>query len=70
MKVARLHGVEDVRLDEIQNPEPGPRDAIVRVVDCGICGSDVGYVKLGGMQGRSIAWGPRSPTSHRAHASS
>jgi threonine dehydrogenase-like Zn-dependent dehydrogenase len=51
MKVARLHGVEDVRLDEIQIPEPGPRDAIVRVVDCGICGSDVGYVKIGGMQG-------------------
>ena len=51
MKVARLHGVEDVRLDEIEAPEPGPRDAIVRVADCGICGSDVGYVKLGGMQG-------------------
>ena len=50
MKVARLHGVEDVRLDEARIPEPGPRDALIRVAHCGICGSDVGYVKLGGMQ--------------------
>jgi threonine dehydrogenase-like Zn-dependent dehydrogenase len=51
MKLARLHGVEDVRLDDIAILEPGPRDAILRVEACGICGSDVGYVKLGGMQG-------------------
>jgi threonine dehydrogenase-like Zn-dependent dehydrogenase len=51
MKLARLHGVEDVRLDDIARSEPGPRDAVLRVEACGICGSDVGYVKLGGMQG-------------------
>jgi threonine dehydrogenase-like Zn-dependent dehydrogenase len=51
MKLARLHGVGDVRLDEVERPEPGPRDAVLRIEACGICGSDVGYVKLGGMQG-------------------
>jgi threonine dehydrogenase-like Zn-dependent dehydrogenase len=47
----RLHGPEDVRLDEVPEPTPGPRDAVVRVAACGICGSDVGYVKLGGIAG-------------------
>ena len=51
MKLARIHGPEDVRLDEVEIAEPGPRDAILRVEACGICGSDVGYVKLGGMAG-------------------
>lgn len=51
MKQIRLHGPEDVRLDEVPEPEPGPRDAVVRVAACGICGSDVGYVKLGGVAG-------------------
>ncbi len=51
MKIARIHGPEDVRLDDLEMPEPGPRDAVLRVEACGICGSDVGYVKLGGMAG-------------------
>jgi len=51
VKQVRLHGPDDVRIDEVPEPEPGPRDAVVRVVACGICGSDVGYVKLGGVAG-------------------
>ena len=51
MKQVRLHGPDDVRIDEVPEPEPGPRDAVVRVEACGICGSDVGYVRLGGVAG-------------------
>jgi threonine dehydrogenase-like Zn-dependent dehydrogenase len=51
VKQVRLHGPEDVRLDDVPEPEPGPRDVVVRVAACGICGSDVGYVKLGGVAG-------------------
>ncbi|MAG29286.1 MAG: alcohol dehydrogenase [Deltaproteobacteria bacterium] len=51
MKQVRIHGPDDVRLDEIPEPEPGPDDAILAVAACGICGSDVGYAKLGGVQG-------------------
>jgi (R,R)-butanediol dehydrogenase / meso-butanediol dehydrogenase / diacetyl reductase len=51
VKQVRLHGPEDVRLDEVPEPAPGPRDVVVRVAACGICGSDVGYVKLGGIAG-------------------
>ena len=51
MKRAQIHGPGDLRLDEVAEPEVGPRDAIVSVGACGICGSDVGYVRLGGVAG-------------------
>lgn len=53
MKLARIHGPNDVRLDEVPEPRCGPDDAILEVAACGICGSDVGYAKIGGIQTRS-----------------
>lgn len=51
MKLARIHGPLDVRLDEVPEPTAGPDDVILDVAACGICGSDIGYAKLGGVQG-------------------
>ncbi len=51
MKQVRIHGPDDVRLDEVPEPQVGPDDALLAVAACGICGSDVGYAKLGGVQG-------------------
>jgi threonine dehydrogenase-like Zn-dependent dehydrogenase len=51
MQRVELHGPDDVRLVEVDEPKPGPRDAVVRVHACGICGSDLGYIKLGGLAG-------------------
>ncbi len=51
MKLARIHGPDDVRLDEVPEPVCGPDDVILDVGACGICGSDVGYAKLGGVTG-------------------
>jgi threonine dehydrogenase-like Zn-dependent dehydrogenase len=42
MQLARVHGPNDVRIDEVAVPEPGPNDVVVRVEACGICGSDLG----------------------------
>ncbi len=53
MKLARIHGPGDVRLDEVPEPIAGPDDVILEVGACGICGSDVGYAKIGGAQGPS-----------------
>lgn len=53
MKLARIHGPNDVRLDEVPEPVCGPDDAILEVAACGICGSDVGYAKIGGIQVRA-----------------
>ena len=51
MRQVRVHGPGDVRLDDVPEPDPGPRDALVRVAACGICGSDLSYIRLGGMAG-------------------
>ena len=46
-----MHGPNDVRLDDVDAPQPGPRDAVVRIAACGICGSDVSYIHMGGLGG-------------------
>lgn len=51
MKQVNVHGPQDVRLDDVAEPEPGARDAVVRVAACGICGTDLRYVRLGGLVG-------------------
>ena len=51
MLQVRVHGPGDVRVDEVAPPDPGPRDAVVRIAACGICGSDLSYIRLGGMAG-------------------
>src|SRR2546423_14151134 len=49
MKAVRLHGPGDFRLDDIAEPLAGPDDVVVRVAACGICGTDVTYVRTGGV---------------------
>jgi len=51
LEQVNVHAPGDVRLDPTTVPEVGPRDALVRVEACGICGSDVGYARLGGVAG-------------------
>lgn len=51
MQQVRVHGPGDVRVDEIAPADPGPRDALVAVAACGICGSDLSYIRLGGVAG-------------------
>ena len=41
MKAAVFRGVEDVRVEEVPEPQAGPEDVVVEVSDCGICGSDL-----------------------------
>lgn len=41
MKIAMYYANDDVRLEEAPRPEPGPGEALMRVMACGICGSDV-----------------------------
>lgn len=48
-RLLNIHHVDDVRLDPYQRPEHGPRDVVVRMKACGICGSDLTYIKHGGI---------------------
>jgi 2-desacetyl-2-hydroxyethyl bacteriochlorophyllide A dehydrogenase len=55
MKALRVHGPDDLRLDEIDRPRAGPDDVVVRVAACGICGSDLSYTAVGGLSGPADA---------------
>jgi len=46
-----VHGPGDVRVDDLPDPDPGPRDVVVRIAACGICGSDLSYIAMGGVAG-------------------
>jgi len=41
MKAALLKGPYDIQIVEVDKPVPGPNDVLIRVVRCGICGSDL-----------------------------
>jgi L-iditol 2-dehydrogenase len=41
MRVAVWHNNRDIRIEEVPRPTPGPRELLIRVMSCGICGSDV-----------------------------
>jgi L-iditol 2-dehydrogenase len=43
MKAAVFYDVEDIRLEDVPDPEIGPDDVLVEVAACGICGSDLEY---------------------------
>ena len=63
MQVLNIHGVDDVRLDPIEPPSPSANDVVVRVKACGICGSDLMYIKIGGIHRQP---GGTTPLGHEA----
>ena len=58
MKKANYHGIRDIRVEDVANPDPGPGEVRVRIEYCGICGSDVHEYLHGPF--------PRSPFDHEA----
>jgi L-iditol 2-dehydrogenase len=49
MRVARLHGVGDIRLADEPSPEVPPGHSLVRVTAVGLCGSDLHWYAEGGI---------------------
>ena len=49
MRLLTIHGVNDVRLDSYERPAAGPKDVVIRMKAVGICGSDLSYIKIGGI---------------------
>ena len=42
MRALRFHAAHDIRIEEVaEPPAPGPGEVVVRVVTCGICGTDL-----------------------------
>ena len=57
MRAAVLRGWNDLGVEEVERPRPGPREVLVQVKACGLCGTDLKMVK-GGFEGR---WPPALP---------
>ncbi len=47
MKAAVYHGPRDIRVEEVNRPEIGEHEVLVKVRACGICGSDLHMYRLG-----------------------
>lgn len=43
MKAAVFYDAEDLRLEDVSEPEAGPDEVVVKVLACGFCGSDIEY---------------------------
>ena len=41
MKVSVWYNNEDIRIEEVPRPKPGPKEILIKVLACGICGSDI-----------------------------
>lgn len=45
MRATVFHGTNDIRVEEVRRPRPGPGEAVIRVTLTTICGTDVHIVK-------------------------
>ena len=43
MRASRMHGIRELRLEELPRPTPGPGEVLLAVLCVGVCGSDVHY---------------------------
>jgi L-iditol 2-dehydrogenase len=49
MRASRLHGIRDIRVEDLPRPTPGPGEVLLKVAAVGTCGSDVHYYVEGGI---------------------
>jgi alcohol dehydrogenase len=41
MRATVFHGVNDIRVEEVPRPHPGPGEAVIRITLTTICGTDL-----------------------------
>ncbi len=62
MRVVNIHGANDVRVDEVAKPVVGPKDVLLKIDACGICGSDITFARYGVQREGPAPW----PLGHEA----
>ena len=60
MKTLFIHGREDIRLEDVPMPEPGPGEVRLRIAYVGVCGSDLHYY-FNGANGAFVVEEPMAP---------
>ncbi|MFG2133667.1 zinc-binding dehydrogenase [Streptomyces sp. NPDC048751] len=63
MKSVQTAGVGKVEAVDVERPMPGPKDALVRIRACGICGTDVTFLHMGGVPARAHLGGETVPVA-------
>jgi len=66
MRIVNIHGPNDVRLDPATPPQPGDHDVVVRIEACGVCGSDLTFIKMGGRPDGIAGNSGPTPLGHEA----
>ncbi|MGI5441798.1 zinc-dependent alcohol dehydrogenase [Streptomyces shenzhenensis] len=61
MKSVQTAGTNQVDVVDADRPVPGPKDALVRTRACGVCGTDVAFLHMGGMPARAHLGGDLVP---------
>ena len=54
MKAVKWFGPKDMRMVDVDKPQPAPREALLRIESVGVCGSDMHYYLDGRIGGSSI----------------
>ena len=49
MKSVHTGEQNEIDVVDIERPVPGPKDALARIRACGICGTDVSFLRMGGI---------------------
>ena len=60
MKTLFIHGREDIRLEDVPTPEPGPGEVRLRIAYVGVCVSDLHYY-FNGANGAFVVEEPMAP---------
>ena len=47
MTAAILHGIDDLRVEQVEVPVPGPQEVLIKVHACAICGTDPTLISKG-----------------------
>ncbi|SOD90752.1 zinc-binding dehydrogenase [Streptomyces sp. Ag109_G2-15] len=63
MKSVQTGAVGRVEVVDVERPVPGPKDVLVKIRACGICGTDVTFLHMGGMPARAHLGGELVPVA-------
>ncbi|MFE1883805.1 zinc-dependent alcohol dehydrogenase [Streptomyces diastatochromogenes] len=63
MKSVQTGAVGKVEVVDVERPAPGPKDVLVKIRACGICGTDVTFLHMGGMPARAHLGGELVPVA-------
>ncbi|MFF4547968.1 zinc-binding dehydrogenase [Streptomyces sp. NPDC001406] len=63
MKSVRTAGVGKIDVVDVERPVPGPKDVLMKIRACGICGTDVTFLHMGGMPARAHLGGDLVPVA-------